>query len=85
MPKLRQHADAMGHAESSFVRRILSRRVDLMRCGGHNGRMERSRRYVTDVTVVTSGSGSESSKPKPYRSGWAMGALGRCRERRIGA
>ena len=44
MSKLRQHADAMGHAESSFVRRILSRRVDLMRCGGHNGLMERSRR-----------------------------------------
>ena len=43
MPKPGQHAGAMGHAQSSCVRRILSRRVDLMRCGGHGGRIEHSR------------------------------------------
>ena len=43
MPKPGQHAGAMGHAQSRCVRRILSRRVDLMRCGGHGGRIEHSR------------------------------------------
>ena len=48
-------ACAMARAGSSRGRRDRSRHADLMRHSGVDGRMERIRRYVTDVTDVTVG------------------------------
>jgi hypothetical protein len=46
---------AMALAGQSRVRREKSRPADLMYRGGSDGRMERSQRYVTDVTDVPAG------------------------------
>ena len=43
-PKLWQCAGAVGHAQSTRVHRSIDRPVDLMRYGGHIGRIELSRR-----------------------------------------
>ena len=55
MPSLGRSAGAMARAGEGHVRREKSRPADLMYRDGSDGRMERSRRYVTDVTAVTVG------------------------------
>ena len=55
MPSLGRSAGAMARAVEGCVRREKSRPADLMYHSGSDGRMERSRRYVTDVTAVTVG------------------------------
>ena len=54
MPSLGRSAGAMPRAVEGCVRREKSRPADLMYHSGSDGRMERSRRYVTDVTAVRS-------------------------------
>ena len=55
VPSLGRSAGAMARAGQGRVCREKSRPADLMYRGGSDGRMERSRRYVTDVTAVTVG------------------------------
>ena len=55
MPTLGRSAGAMAHAAEGCVGREKSRPADLMYRGGLDGRVERFRRYVTDVTAVTVG------------------------------
>jgi hypothetical protein len=52
---LGRSAGAMALAGQGRVRREKSRPADLMYRGGSDGRMERSQRYVTDVTDVPAG------------------------------
>ena len=55
VPSLGRSAGAMACAGQGRVRREKSRPADLMYRGGSDARMERSRRYVTDMTAVTVG------------------------------
>jgi hypothetical protein len=55
VPTLGRSAGAMVHAAEGCVGREKSRPADLMYRGGSDGRMERSQRYVTDVTDVPAG------------------------------
>ena len=55
VPSLGRSAGAMARAGQGRVCREKSRPADLMYRGGLDGRVERSQRYVTDVTAVTVG------------------------------
>ena len=83
MPSLGRSAGAMSRAVEGCVRREKSRPADLMYHSGSDGRMERSRRYVTDVTAVTVGPSarhhrgvSPAGQAGPWgRSGEAYGGI----------